>query len=70
MIAEDDHGKKAAVFEEGHYLQVEVAGKLAASDQSELADQFLQFMVSDPFQSVIPTTQLDVSCSYARSGAP
>ena len=62
MIAEDDHGKKAAVFEEGHYLQVEVAGKLAASDQPELADQFLQFMVSDAFQSVIPTSNWSFPC--------
>ena len=27
--------KAAAVFDEGHYMQVEVAGKLAATDQPE-----------------------------------
>ena len=37
-------------------MQIEVAGKLANTDQSALADQFLQFMVSDAFQSIIPTT--------------
>ncbi|AUQ91955.1 thiamine ABC transporter substrate binding subunit [Phaeobacter sp. HS012] len=56
LIAEEDDSKAAAVFDEGHYMQVEVAGKLANSDQPELADQFLAFMVSDAFQSVIPTT--------------
>ena len=37
-------------------MQVEVAGKLAGTDQPELADQFLEFMVSDAFQQIIPTT--------------
>ena len=56
VIAEGDDTKAAAPFEEGHYLQVEVAGKLANTDQPELADAFLAFMLSDGFQSVIPET--------------
>ena len=56
IIAEEDDTKAAAAFDEGHYMQVEVAGKLANTDQPELADEFLQFMVTDAFQSVIPTT--------------
>jgi thiamine transport system substrate-binding protein len=56
LIAEGDDTKAAAAFDEGHYLQVEVAGKLAATDQSELADRFLAFIGTDPFQTVIPTT--------------
>ena len=56
LIAEGDASKSYAVFDEGHYMQIEVAGKLASTDQSALADQFLQFMVSDVFQSIIPTT--------------
>ena len=56
LIAESDAGKAAALFDEGHYLQVEVAGKLAATDQAALADQFLAFMMSEGFQSVIPQT--------------
>ena len=56
LIAEEDDTKAAAPFDEGHYMQVEVAAKLAGTDQPELADQFLQFMVSDEFQSIIPTT--------------
>ncbi|MEM0948481.1 MAG: thiamine ABC transporter substrate binding subunit [Pseudomonadota bacterium] len=56
LIAEEDATKAAAPFSEGHYLQVEVAAKLAASDRPDLADAFLTFMLSDEFQTVIPTT--------------
>ncbi|MGL4237338.1 thiamine ABC transporter substrate binding subunit [Tabrizicola sp.] len=56
LIAEQDDTKAAALFDEGHYMQIEVAGKLAATDQPELADQFLDFMLTDAFQSVIPET--------------
>ena len=56
LIAEDDDTKTTAEFDEGHYLQVEVAGRLASSDQPELAEKFLEFMVTDGFQSAIPTT--------------
>lgn len=56
LIAEDDDSKAAAPFAEGHYLQVEVGARLAATDQEELADRFLAFMVTDAFQRVIPET--------------
>ncbi len=55
-IAEEDQSKLAAIFDEGHYMQIEVAGILASSDQPELARSFLQFMLSEAFQSAIPTT--------------
>jgi len=70
LIAEEDDSKAAAVFDEGHYMQVEVAGKLASSDQSELADQFLQFMVSDAFQSIIPTTNWMYPAVIPSDGLP
>jgi thiamine transport system substrate-binding protein len=56
LIAEGDPGFVAHAFEEGHYLQVEVAARTAAADQPELAREFLAFMLTEPFQSVIPTT--------------
>ena len=56
LLAEGDGTKAAALFDEGHYLQIEVAGKLAATDQPDLADAFLAFMLTDAFQSVIPQT--------------
>jgi len=57
LIAEEDDGKSSAIFDAGHYLQVEVAAALAASDQPELAAEFLRFIASDAVQSVLPTTQ-------------
>jgi thiamine transport system substrate-binding protein len=56
LIAEGDAGYAAAAFDEGHYMQIEVAGMLAGSDQPELAKAFLDFMLSPEFQTVIPTT--------------
>ncbi|WNJ97025.1 thiamine ABC transporter substrate binding subunit [Vibrio ruber] len=56
QVAEQDDRYAAAEFSEGHYMQVEVAAKLAGSPHQALADQFMQFMLSDDFQSVIPTT--------------
>lgn len=70
IIAESDDSKEAAAFDEGHYMQVEVAAKLAASDQPELAEQFLQFMVSDAFQSVIPTTNWMYPAVVPGDGLP
>jgi thiamine transport system substrate-binding protein len=51
-------------------MQVEVAAKLAGSDQPELADKFLQFMVSDAFQSVIPTTNWMYPAVTPAEGLP
>lgn len=56
MIAEETDRYQAAAFEEGHYLQIEVAGLLAGSDNQELARQFLAFMTSPGFQDTIATT--------------
>ena len=56
LIAEEDAGYTTAPFEEGHYMQIEVAGILAGSDQPELATAFLEFMLQPAFQEVIPTT--------------
>ncbi|MEP4196163.1 MAG: thiamine ABC transporter substrate binding subunit [Aliishimia sp.] len=69
-IAEEDDTKTFATFSEGHYMQVEVAAKLAASDQPELAHQFLQFMVTDAFQSVIPTTNWMFPAVLPEGGLP
>ena len=54
IIAEKKDNFAAAKFEEGHYQQIEVAGMLASSKQPKLAKQFLSFMLSEEFQSIIP----------------
>ena len=70
LIAEEDDSKAAASFTEGHYLQIEVAGKLAATDQPELADAFLEFMLTDVFQNVIPTTNWMYPAVTPAAGLP
>ncbi len=54
IAVEDDPRYAAAIFSEGHMMQVEVAAMVAGTDQPELAHEFLQFMTSDAFQSTIP----------------
>lgn len=70
LIAESDDTKAAALFSEGHYLQVEVAAKLKDSDAPELADAFLAFMLTDGFQSVIPTTNWMYPAVVPAAGLP
>lgn len=55
MVAEETERYQAAAFEEGHYIQIEVAGILKTAPQKELARQFMAFMVSPGFQDTIPT---------------
>lgn len=70
LIAEDDDSVAAAEFDEGHYLQVEVAAALAASDQVDLARDFLEFLVSDAAQSVLPTTNWMYPAVTPEDGLP
>ncbi len=69
-IAESDDSKAAAIFDQGHYLQVEVMGKLAAADQPALADQFMTFMVSDAAQAILPTTNWMYPARNPTAGLP
>ncbi|TOQ79767.1 thiamine ABC transporter substrate binding subunit [Vibrio parahaemolyticus] len=55
LIAENDSKFATANFAEGHYMQVEVAAKVKGLKNSELADQFMNFILSDEFQSAMPT---------------
>lgn len=55
-IAEDDDRYAYADFAEGYVAQVEVAGVLKTARQTELARQFLSYLVTTEAQTVIPTT--------------
>ena len=48
----------ASAFKEGNYISVEFAGILNSSNNKKIANQFLEFMVSDDFQKVIPSTNI------------
>ncbi|MBG56525.1 MAG: thiamine ABC transporter substrate-binding protein [Deltaproteobacteria bacterium] len=47
---------KAALFKEGHYRQIEFAGILKGTEKIKMAQDFIDFMLSEKFQSVIPLT--------------
>ena len=56
LVAEEDDSHTVAAFEEGHYMQVEVAGIVSLTNERELAQEVLEFMLSPAFQQIIPTT--------------
>ncbi|QFU07253.1 Thiamine-binding periplasmic protein precursor [Rhodobacteraceae bacterium THAF1] len=70
LIAEEDEGFTAAAFDEGHYLQVEVAAAVASSDQTELAQDFLAFLSSGEAQSILPTTNWMYPAKTPEGGLP
>ncbi|MCF6326380.1 MAG: thiamine ABC transporter substrate binding subunit [Devosiaceae bacterium] len=55
-IVESDDRFAAALFEEGQYTQIEVAGILQSSPNKQLAQDFLKYLISPEAQKIIPTT--------------
>ena len=55
---DDTDRYRAAIFSAGHYPQVEVAARTAASDEPELAQRFLAFMLTPGFQRHIPAANI------------
>lgn len=70
QIAEEDMRFASAAFTEGHYLQIEVASIVKSSAQQELAREFLQFMLSDTVQDIIPTTNWVYPATKTKAGLP
>ncbi len=56
IIAEEDENYAFANFSEGHYMQIETAA-MTKNANKKLASDFLQFMLSDEFQNLIPEGQ-------------
>ena len=54
IAAEEDLTKKAAIFPEGHYFMAELAAQVKSSDQPELAQQFMDWILTEDFQQTIP----------------
>lgn len=52
--AEKKTNVRAAPFAEGNYLVVELAGLTRTAREPDLARRFLAFVLSEPFQSLIP----------------
>ena len=70
LIAEKDDTKAAAPFDEGHYMQIEVAGMLASSKHPDLAKAFLTYLASDEAQAPIPTTNWMYPAKTPKDGLP
>lgn len=56
MVVEGTERYKAAPFEEGHYMQIEIAGMTQKGSENPLAAEFLEFMTGPDFQNLMPTT--------------
>lgn len=55
LLHENDTRYAPAIFNEGHYPQIEIAGILASSKNQPLARAFLQFLLTPPIQTIIAT---------------
>ena len=58
IMFEERYDILATTFEEGNYITIEFAGILNNSKNKDLANRFLNFMLSEEFQSVIPSTNI------------
>ena len=58
IMFEDNYDISAAIFDEGNYLSIEFAGILKSSKNKKMANNFLNFMISKDFQSIIPSTNI------------
>jgi thiamine transport system substrate-binding protein len=56
LAYEDTERYQAALFTDGHPLQIELAGILKAGKNQAAAKSFMDFILSPPFQNLIPET--------------
>lgn len=70
MAVDNTDRYQAVAFDEGHYLQVEVAALVRTSQQPELARQFLEFMLTPAFQKEIPLKNVMYPAIDMRSQLP
>lgn len=67
IIAEDDDSKAAAIFDEGHYFIAEAAGVLAGAENPDLARDFMAYILSQEFQSMIATANWSYPSALPRA---
>lgn len=70
IAAEDDLTKKAAIFPEGHYFMTEVAGQLSGTDQPELAQAFMDWIMTPEFQAEIPLANWSLPAALPQDQWP
>ncbi len=70
IAAEDDPTKKAAIFPEGHYFMAEVAAQVRTTDQPELAQQFMDWILTADFQATIPLANWSLPAKLPQDDWP
>lgn len=70
IIAEQDDTKAAAIFPEGHYFMTELAARLKTSDQPEIGQKFMDYVMSDGFQGMIATANWSYPARFAEGSLP
>ena len=58
IMFEENYDISASTFKKGNYLSIEFAGILKSSQNKTMANNFLDFMISEDFQKVIPSTNI------------
>ncbi|WP_408636383.1 thiamine ABC transporter substrate-binding protein [Paracoccus onchidii] len=70
IVAEDDQTKHAAIFPEGHYFMAELAAQVAGSDQPELAQKFMDWILTEDFQTSIPLANWSMPAKLEQAKWP
>jgi thiamine transport system substrate-binding protein len=77
LLQEKNKDYAAAVFSEGHYIQVETAARLASSSHPRLAARFIRFLISDEVQAEVltknwmyPVVQINTPIKYKEVTIP
>lgn len=70
IAAEDDDTKTAAIFPEGHYFMTELAAQVASTDQPELAQQFMDWILTPKFQAAIPLANWSLPAKLPQADWP
>lgn len=70
IAAEEDRTKKAAIFPEGHYFMTELAAQVASTDQPELAQTFMGWILTPEFQAVIPLANWSLPAKLPQEDWP
>lgn len=68
--AEEDTTKHAAIFPEGHYFMAELAAQVKSTDQPELAQEFMDWILTPDFQRTIPLANWSMPAKLPREEWP
>lgn len=69
-IAENDITKTALIMDEGHYVYVELAAKVDKSDNEDLSNAFMKFILTEEFQNIIPLNNWSFPVKLSKENWP